>query len=227
MDGGEDTDPQCLTSSEGAGLLAAAGWQRAVVLGDSTAGVSAMSVVPGYARATWTDRVAAALRGAHPYMACLNIRCKREPLLSQVRSRQLADALDFGGDVALLSCGGAELRAPTFDPDAFEIELSRILASLRDSTCQIVAVVSPFDVTGSGHIAGPRRAAVRTRQRLLAERAGAVTLRHGCLHVDLTEHEGTAGPATLWGGEPGRLSSRGHAVAAAAVVRELAARMRE
>ena len=58
MDGGEDTDPQCLTSSEGAGLLAAAGWQRAVVLGDSTAGVSAMSVVPGYARATWTDRVA-------------------------------------------------------------------------------------------------------------------------------------------------------------------------
>ncbi|MFC9244746.1 GDSL-type esterase/lipase family protein [Streptomyces sp. NPDC057136] len=196
-------------------------WRRAVVLGDSAAESAGMAVVPGYARRSWTDRVAAALRDADPQLACLNPRARRDLSLSQVRSGQLTDALAFSGDLALLSCGGTELRAATFDPDATEIELSRILTSLRGATYQVVAVVSPFDLAKSGHVPEARRPAVRARQRLLAERVEAVALRHGCLHIDLAKHEGAA-PTGLWGTKPGRLSSRGHAVAAAAVVRALA-----
>ncbi|MET7982880.1 GDSL-type esterase/lipase family protein [Streptomyces sp. NPDC005281] len=217
---GEHADPRCLGPGEGAGLLADAGWRRAVVLGDSTADSSGMTVVPGWARATWTDRVAAALRDAHPQFACLHPRGRRDLPLAHVRSTQLGDALDFNGDIALLACGGPELTARTFDPDAVEFELSRILAALRGATCQVVLVVSPFDLTRAGQVPPAQRTTVRARQRLLAERIESVVLRHGCVHVDLAEHEG-ADSADLWGARAGRLSSRGHAVAAAAVVRTM------
>lgn len=217
---GEHADPQCLGPGEGAELLADAGWRRAVVLGDSTADSAGMTVVPGWARAAWTDRVAAALREAHPQFACLHPRGRRDLPLSQVRSTQLGDALDFNGDLALLAGGGPELRAPSFDPDAMEFELSMILAALRAATCQVVVVVSPFDLARAGQVPAAQRTAVGARQRLLAERIESVVLRHGCVHVDLAAHEG-ASCADLWSTRPGRLSSRGHAVAAAAVVRTL------
>lgn len=115
---------------------------------------------------------------------------------------------------------GPELRARSFDPDAMEFELSRILAALRGATCQVVLVVSPFDLTQAGEVPADQVAGLRARQRLLSERIEAVVLRHGCVHVDLAAHEGPS-PGDLWGARPGRLSSRGHAVAAAAVVRTL------
>ncbi|MCX4918292.1 GDSL-type esterase/lipase family protein [Streptomyces sp. NBC_00687] len=216
----EHADPRCLGPGEGAALLADARWRRAVVLGDSSVDSAGMTVVPGWARAPWTDRVIAALREAHPRFACLHPRGRRELPLSHVRSTQLGDALDFNGDLALLACGGPELRARSFDPDAMEFELSRILAALRGATCQVVLVVSPFDLTQAGEVPADHVAGLRARQRLLSERIEAVVLRHGCVHVDLAAHEGP--PAgDLWGARPGRLSSRGHAVAAAAVVRTL------
>lgn len=217
---GEHADPRCLGPGEGAELLAGAGWRRAVVLGDSTTDSAGMTVVPGWARAPWTDRVTDALRDAHPRFACLHPRGRRELPLSHVRSTQLGDALDFNGDLALLACGGPELRTRSFDPDAMEFELSRILAALRGGTCQVVLVVSPFDLTKAGEVPAAQHAGLRARQRLLVERIEAVVLRHGCVHVDLAAHEGSS-LADLWGARPGRLSSRGHAVAAAAVVRTL------
>ncbi|MFF0138464.1 GDSL-type esterase/lipase family protein [Streptomyces sp. NPDC005227] len=217
---GEHADPRCLGRGEGAELLADAGWRRAVVLGDSTTDSAGMTVVPGWARAPWTDRVTSALREAHPGFACLHPRGRRELPLSHVRSTQLGDALDFNGDLALLACGGPELRARSFDPDAMEFELSRILAALRGASCHVVLVVSPFDLTRAGEVPAAQHAGLRARQRLLAERIEAVVQRHGCAHVDLAAHEGTSS-ADLWGARPGRLSSRGHAVAAAAVVRTL------
>ncbi|MFD5813718.1 GDSL-type esterase/lipase family protein [Streptomyces sp. NPDC127038] len=217
---GEHEDPQCLAPGEAAGLLAGAGWRRAVVLGDSTTESTGMTVVPGWARATWTDRVAAALRETDPQFACLHPRGRRDLPLSHIRSTQLGDALGFAGDLAFLTCGGPELRAQSFDPDAMELELSRILSALRGATCQVVLVVSPFDLTRTGQVPAGRLTAVRARQRLLAERIESVALRHGCVHVDLAAHEG-ASSADLWSARPWRLSSRGHAVAAAAVVRTL------
>ncbi|MEW2164653.1 GDSL-type esterase/lipase family protein [Streptomyces sp. NPDC007084] len=217
---GEHADPRCLGPGEGAELLAGARWRRAVVLGDSTADSAGMTVVPGWARSAWTDRVAAALREAHPRFACLHPRGRRDLTLSHVRSTQLGDALDFNGDLALLACGGPELRARSFDADAVEFELSRILAALRSASGQPVLVVSPFDLARAGHVSPAQRSEVRARQRLLVERIESVVLRHGCVHVELTAHE-DASSGDLWGARPWRLSSRGHAVAAAAVVRTL------
>ncbi|MFG2309366.1 GDSL-type esterase/lipase family protein [Streptomyces sp. NPDC048566] len=217
---GEHADRWCLSPGEGAELFADAEWRRAVVLGDSIADSVGMTVVPGWARAPWTDRVAAALREARPGFACLHPRGRRDLPLSHVRSTQLADALGFGADLALLSCGAAELRAASFEPDVIEMELGRILAALRSAACRTVLVVTPFDLASAGSPPAARRSAVRARQRLLVERVESVALRHGCVAVDLAAYGGAAASG-LWGTRPGRLSSRGHALAAAAVVRTL------
>ncbi|WP_416971080.1 GDSL-type esterase/lipase family protein [Streptomyces sp. 4F14] len=190
------------------------------MLGDSVVDSAGTALVPGYARTPWTDRVAAALREAERRSACLQLRARRELPLSHIRSTQLADALGFGADLALLACGGPELRARSFDPDALELELSRVLAALRAAGCRTVVVVTPFDLARGAQLPPDRRTALRARQRLLAERIGAVVLRHGCVQVDLAAHGDAAGP-DLWGTRQWRLSSRGHAVAAAAVVRTL------
>ncbi|QNP68961.1 SGNH/GDSL hydrolase family protein [Streptomyces roseirectus] len=224
----EHTDPRCLAPGEAGVLLAGAGWRRAVVLGDSVADSAGMAVVPGYARTAWSDRVAGALREGDAGAACLQLRARRELSLSEVRSCQLADALGFGADLALLACGGPESRARSFEPDALELELSRILAALRGAGCRTVVVITPFDLTRSARVPAQRHAVLRARRRLLAERVEAVTLRHGCVQVDLAAYADAyartypdASGTDPWSAHPWRLNSRGHALTAAAVVRTL------
>jgi len=219
---GEDHDPRCLRPGEAADLLAGTPWRRAVILGEHEARLARSAAVPGYRSVSWSDRVAAALRSAHPGAACRNARGRRDLLLFEVRSRQLADALVFRGDLALVSCGGPELRAAAFDADALEVELSRILDSLKSATYRDAVVINPFDWPSSGPPHRAQREETRARQRQLVERAQLVTLHHGALHIDLMSHQYGLDPASLWGPHPGRLNSRGHALAAAVVVRALA-----
>ncbi|MFD9792691.1 GDSL-type esterase/lipase family protein [Streptomyces sp. NPDC059070] len=221
----EDADPRCLRPGEARDLLAGPDWRRAVVLSGQEGRLARGAAVPGYRPRVWPDRVARALREARPGLACLLVQARRELVLAEVRSRQLAQAVAFRADLALLACGGPDVRARGFDADVVESELSRILASLKEARCGHTVVVSPPDWAASGQVPAALRDRIRARQRLLVERLNIVTLRHGALYVDLMEQRGTADPAGLWGPQPGRLNSRGHAVAAAAVVRALAARL--
>ncbi|OAR23175.1 hypothetical protein A8W25_27110 [Streptomyces sp. ERV7] len=218
----EDDDPRCLRPGEAPTLLGGLPWRRAVVLSGQEGRLARGAVVPGYRPRVWPDRVARALREARPGLACLLVQARRELVLAEVRSRQLAQALAFRADLALIACGGPDVRARRFDVDVVETELSRILASLKETACRHTVVVSPFDWSVSGQVTPAQRERVRSRQRLLVERLTIVTLRHGALHIDLMKQPDTD-PRTLWGPQPGRLNSRGHAVAAAAVVRTLAA----
>ncbi|MFD9817657.1 hypothetical protein, partial [Streptomyces violascens] len=88
------------------------------------------------------------------------------------------------------------------------------------------AVETPCEGAGSGEVAGAQRDRIRTRQRLLVERVTVVTLRHGAVHIDLMAYEKGLDSKLLWSAQPGRLNGRGHAVAAAAVVRALAEQAR-
>ncbi|WP_328492660.1 hypothetical protein OHS59_07880 [Streptomyces sp. NBC_00414] len=224
----EDDDPRCLRPGEAVTALADAPWRRVVILGEHESRLARAAVVPGYRPVSWSDRVSAALRAAHPGLACRTARGRRDLSLFEMRSRQVLDALVFRGDLALISCGGPELREATFDLDSVEAELSRILESLRSATYRDAVVISPFDRSAAG---GPQAArasstqrdtAVRERQLRLVQRIALVTLHHAARHVDLMRHQRGLDPNSLWAPGPGRLSSRGHAVAAAAVVRALA-----
>ncbi|MEU1073444.1 MULTISPECIES: GDSL-type esterase/lipase family protein [unclassified Streptomyces] len=217
----EDDDPRCLRPGEARTLLGGLPWRRAVVLSGQEGRLARAAAVPGYRPRVWPDRVARALREARPGLACLLVQARRELVLAEVRSRQLAQALAFRSDLAVIACGGPDVRARRFDADVVETELSRILASLKEMACRHTVVVSPFDWSASGQVAPAHRDRVRSRQRLLVERLAIVTLRHGALHIDLMKHQ-DADPGALWSPQPGRLNSRGHAVAAAAVVRTLA-----
>jgi hypothetical protein len=220
-------DPYVLRPGEAEELLAGLPWRRAVVFGGCEAGPVPAAVVRGRPAKAWPERVACLLRQAGPpELACLSLRPRRDLVLSEVRSRQLAQALAFEADLAVLACGGPDLRARSFDPDVVESELSRILASLKGASCRGAAVVSPFDWSGSGQLAGAHRDRIRTRQRLLVERVTVVTLRHGAVHIDLMAYEKGLDSKLLWSSQPGRLNGRGHAVAAAAVVRALAEQAR-
>ncbi|WP_406504464.1 hypothetical protein [Streptomyces sp. NBC_00212] len=220
-------DPHVLRPGEAEELLAGLPWRRAVVFGGCEAGPAPVAVVRDHRAKPWPERVACLLRQAGPpELACLSLRPRRDLVLSEVRSRQLAQALAFEADLAVLACGGPDLRARSFDPDVVESELSRILASLKGATCRDAAVVSPFDWSGSGQVADAQRDRIHTRQRLLVERVTVVTLRHGALHIDLMAYEKGIDVKRLWSAHPGRLNGRGHAVAAAAVVRALAEQAR-
>ncbi|KRV46513.1 hypothetical protein AQ490_11515 [Wenjunlia vitaminophila] len=216
---GHQVDPHGLRAGEAGRLLAGAGWRRFVVLGDGGATVARRGVRGG-ALTSWTERVAGTLRAVRPDLAHLNL-AKRGVVVAQVRSQQLAAALDFTCDLAAVFCGTDDVRRRSFDADAFEMELSRIVAPLRDVGCEVLTV-SPFDVTRTDVVPVEERNRLRDRLRLLVERTAVVSLRHGALHVDLAGHPAGA-EADVYDGDGRQWSGRGHAVAAAEVVRRLGA----
>ncbi|WP_338320287.1 hypothetical protein [Streptomyces lonarensis] len=217
---GEADDPGCLRPGEAQRLLARARWRRLVVIGDIPVERSA-EPVPGYAPWPWYDRVAAALREVAAHLAYLNLLGRRPVAAAQVRSVQLPAALAFRGDLALV-CWGAgyaprespDLRGPT-------AELTRTVAPLRDAGYD-VALVGLGPAARSGP-AGGRRDPAAEQQRRMADRARAVAVRHGTLCVDLDPPRTEAGPVPAWSRDRSRRTARGHALAAATVVRALAA----
>src|SRR5206468_1182010 len=100
----ELADPDCLADGEAAALLAGHPWRRFAVLGDSVAN-GPIFEVPGFCPLRWTDRVAAELRAEAPDLQYLNLGVSGL-LTHEVRDSQLAEALAFAPDLALVLCGG-------------------------------------------------------------------------------------------------------------------------
>ncbi|MCS0638365.1 hypothetical protein NX801_22455 [Streptomyces sp. LP05-1] len=222
----EEHDPGCLGPGEANRLLAGARWRRVVILGDGGT-ERRPERVDGYGRAPWYGRVADALREVEPGLACLNLLSGRVRRAADVRSRQLPEALAFGGDLAVLRLAGHELLRPAFDAGAFRTELVRIIAPLREHGCDVL-LVDPFDLTGSAAARELDAELVRARQRAQTERSRTLAQLHGAVHVDPLGIPEAAPPAApgVWSGTGLAPNGRGHAVLAAAVIRALAARLR-
>jgi lysophospholipase L1-like esterase len=200
-------------------LLAFARWRRFLVLGDSAA-VSAGAATREYCGVSWTDRVAAALRAVQPGLAYLNLS-RPELSASAVRAQQLAPAIEFRGDLAAVICGSDDTARASFDIDATQAELSRIITPLRDVGCDVLTVGwsdRPRDRRDRG--SRGEMETYRARMRQLADRTRAVSLQHGGIFVDLTEHPALGTPG-VYGADGRSLTGRGHAVVAAAVIRVL------
>ena len=114
-----------LPDRELAALLSGARWRRVAVLGDSIA-EGVREPLDGYRDLSWIDRIAAPLRDAAPDLALLNLG-RRNLLAAEVRASQLAPALAFRPDLAIVR------RAGTTRWDARSIPAPSSASSSRSS----------------------------------------------------------------------------------------------
>lgn len=218
----ELVDPDCLTAGESASLLAGHRWRRFAVLGDSVAN-GPFFPVPGYCPLRWSDRVAAELRTAAPDLQYLNLGVSGLRT-AEVRTGQLAPALAFRPDLALVVCGGNDAFRPGYAgavAEAVAADLEAMLAALAAAGAQPVTVTI-FDVSHSPAVGERYRPELRQRLALLAEHTRAVAARQNCVLVDLSRHRRTSDPA-LYSPDGRHGNARSDAIAAAETVRALGA----
>jgi lysophospholipase L1-like esterase len=214
----EATDPYCLRDGESATLLRGHPWRRFVVLGDSVA-EGMCEPVDGYSEVQWADRIAAELSAVCPGLAYLNLG-RRGLRAHEVRAAQLAPALEFGPDLALVVCGGNDAFRPGYDPDAVDAELAAIIIPLQQAGADVITV-GMFDVSHSPAVPAAVRSGLGERMRLLSSRTAALAARLGTIHVHLTDHPAGTDPS-LYSGDGRHGSARSDAIATAETLRRLA-----
>ncbi|WP_410809110.1 SGNH/GDSL hydrolase family protein [Micromonospora sp. 067-2] len=213
----ESTDPYCLRPGEAAELLRGHPWRRFVALGDSV--VEGMcEPTPGYPDVQWADRIAAELAAVRPGLAYRNLG-RRGLRAHQVRAEQLAPALAFDPDLALVVCGGNDAFHPAYDADAVDAELTAMISALRDVGADVITV-GMFDVSHSPAVPEPLRAGLAERMRRLSAHTARLAERLNTLHVHLTDHPLTADPS-IYSTDGRHGSARSDAVATAETLRRL------
>lgn len=217
----EATDPYCLRPGEATELLRGHPWRRFAVLGDSVA-EGMCEPVEGYSELQWADRIAAELRAVAPDLAYLNLG-RRGLRAHEVRENQLAPALAFGPDLALVVCGGNDAFRSAYDADAVDAELSTMISTLREAGADVITV-GMFDVSHSPAVPATLRPGLGERMRRLSAHTGRLARRLGTLHVHLTDHPLVADP-TLYSSDGRHGSARSDAIATAETVRVLAAHL--
>ncbi|MFJ8812212.1 SGNH/GDSL hydrolase family protein [Amycolatopsis thermoflava] len=203
------------------GSLRGAPWRRLAVLGDSVAeGLG--DPVDGYPPPPWADRLADLLREQQPGLAYANLGV-RDLRAAQVRDTQLAAALDFRPDLAVVAAGGNDMLRRSFDPVAVEETLSEIVSALRAAGAAVV-VMGLFDISRSPLADDDRRDGLRVRLGLLARLTRRVADRHGAWYIDLGDHPASA-DAGIYSADRLHVNARGHAIVVTETVRRLAAEL--
>lgn len=213
----EAGDPLCLSAGEGARLLAGHPWRRFVVVGDSVAsGVG--DTVEGYSPLPWCDRIAAELAAVAPDLVYRNLG-RRELKAAQVREEQLAEAVAFAPDLALVVCGGNDALPSAYKPEAVDAELIEMISTLRATGADVITI-GMFDAAYAPVIRNAVRHIVSARMQRLSSGTAAIGARYGTIHVNMTGHPAQADPANYSeDGLHGNL--RCHAICAALTVRRL------
>jgi lysophospholipase L1-like esterase len=183
----EAVDPHCLRAGEAETLLRGHPWRRFAVVGDSIAeGVA--DTVPGYSPMPYADRVAAELTRVNPELKYLNLG-KRGLRAHEVREGQLAAALAFGPDLALVACGANDALRPGYEAraDAVDAEFAAIIKALRECGA-LVITVSIFVRPHYPSLPAWLRPSGTERMAMLGARTTAVAAAAGTVHVDLARH---------------------------------------
>lgn len=213
----EAADPHCLHPGEGTRLLEGAPWKRFAVLGDSLAeGLG--DPLPGYRTVPWADRVAAALAGAVPELAYLNLG-ERGLTAAQVRESQADRAAAFAPDLVAIVCGGNDLLLPDFSPEALERELDLLFSRFAGPRTTVFCYALANVAAAVPELRGGR---LEKGVAVLNSVTRSVARRHGALIVEMYDHPAVA-ERDLFSADLVHGSARGHAVFAAAGIRTLAA----
>jgi lysophospholipase L1-like esterase len=211
----EATDEYCLAEGEAAKLLAGHPWRRFVVLGDSVA-EGLCSPVPGYSELQWADRLAAELQV--PDYLNLGVSGLRA---HEIHATQLAPALAFAPDLALVVGGGNDAFSARYNPGRVDAELTAMITALQAAGADVITL-GMFDVSHSPAVADWLRPGLHTRMRLLSARTQALAERLNTIHVHLTDHPLSSDP-TLYAPDGRHGTARSDAVAAAETIRRLGA----
>jgi lysophospholipase L1-like esterase len=213
----EDPITSDLTRAEE--LLAGAPWKRFAVLGDSHA-AGIREVIDGYPDKSWSDWFSEALGRVQPGLAARNFG-QKGLLTREVRAKQLAPALDFGPDLAVVLCGGNDLLRGSFDgvPEEFD----KIVGSLAEAGATVVTM-GLFDITKTTLLPEEFKPALKGQLDEMYAIVEGVSERHGTLHLDFGTHAGAA-EADVYASDFQHLTTRGHAVVAAEMVRRLGERI--
>ncbi|WP_320672483.1 SGNH/GDSL hydrolase family protein [Patulibacter defluvii] len=211
----EDRDPHALPPDRAAALLADAPWRRLAVLGDSVA-AGLRGPCPGYRDRSWADRLADAL--APDRYDNLGVRDLRT---AEIREQQLDRALALTPDLVVVAAGGNDALSRRFDPVALRRELRALLEPLAASGAQLVTI-GLFDLPRSGLLPAPLGDRLAESFDLLDALTRQLADDLGAIHVDGHRHPLAADPG-IFADDRMHANARGHAIAAAGVVRALAA----
>lgn len=196
-------DPQVLLPGEARSLLAGAPWRRLAVIGDSAAEGLGDPVL-GYGRQPWADRVAEEL--AIDYTN-LGLRGLTAP---QVRDEQLARAVAWRPDLAMVVAGGNDAFADDFDPFATGAALDVIYSDLQSAGARVVGFTVP---DASAIHDGERARAIGARFAELNRVIRDVATFRGVTLVDLAARSFSVDPAA-YSDDGIHLNMRGHAIIA-------------
>jgi lysophospholipase L1-like esterase len=212
----EADDPYLLTPEESRRLLRNAPWSRFAVIGDT--GVEDVTKpVEGDRPPCWPDQLVRELRGVRPDLAYLNLG-KQSLLAAQIRARQLEPALQFKPDLAAVLAGGYDIFQTTFDIDAVETELARVVSALRRTGCTVLTI-GLLNTTSAACVQEKHRKPLNERIVLLARRTQAVSARLGATYVDLPRDPGNT--QAIYSANGLHLNRHGHTIIAREVIRRL------
>jgi len=217
----EARDPHCLSAAAADELLVGAPWRRFAVLGDGMAeGLG--DAVPGYQDAGWADRVAAALarrRLARGDLAYRNV-ARSELRTAEIRATQLDPVLSFRPDLALVVAGSNDILRGDFERcDDVLADYDAIVTALQQAGADVITATI-FDVTRSSRVPEASRPALHRRLDHLAGHIRLVARARRTVHLDLAGHPAASEP-DLYSADLRFVTRRGHAIAAAALVRRL------
>lgn len=219
----EAADPHCLTAGEADALLAPSPWRRFVAIGDSiTQGVG--EPTRGYRDLSMADRVAEALGRVQPDgMNYLNV-ARIGALTAEIAAEQLHPALAFEPDLALVFAGGNDVLQGTFDGAAFEAQYDAMVVALQERGVDVITPTM-FDITKASVIPVEYRAPLGKGLARVADRIRAVAARRGTMLIEFGDHPACADDG-IYSSDLRHGNRRGHAIAAAALIRELGRRLR-
>jgi lysophospholipase L1-like esterase len=222
MGAAEAADPHCLRPGEARAVLARHPWRRFAALGDSIA-EGVCEPLPGYSPLPFADRVAAELAHTAPGLAYLNLG-RRGMRAHEVRAGQLAAALAFEPDLALVVCGANDALRPGYETraDAVDRDLAAMIVALQEHGAQVITV-SIFVRSAYPSLPVWLRPTPTERMAMLGRRTTALAAALGTIHVDLADHPIARDPTTI-SGDGLHGNGRSQAVAAAEAIRLLGAR---
>jgi lysophospholipase L1-like esterase len=215
----EALDPDCISPIRAVELLSGAPWQSLVVVGDSVA-AGVRQPLDGYLDECFTDRLGHTLAVTRPGFRYQNLGV-RDLRLQQIIDSQLAPAVDFRPDAAVVVAGGNDVLGRRFDPGYVRDRLDVLLGALAESGADVITV-GLFDLARSGLVPPAMRDELAARFDTLDQLTiDAVEAVDG-LHVDTHHHPRSADPA-IYADDRIHGNARGHAIAFAAIATALAA----
>ena len=106
---------------------------------------------------------------------------------TEIRAGQLAQAVAFGPDLAVVAAGANDAFRRSFAPSAVEAELERIVSALTGAGA-LVVTFGCFDLGQTSFLPPERRVGLSDRLHDLGRLTEEICRRHGGVHVDFLRH---------------------------------------